>query len=123
MLKVIMILLLAVLTACGSGERENGDTGFYEPPENGGGKPATVEEDTEQPDIPAYDNYRVVLEIDPAARTVYGISQITFTNRTGKELETVVLQVYFSAFGQGFYPPPFFNESTLRIFRGPQIYG
>jgi len=126
----LLLLILAVLASCGR-SRENGQEpsppGYPEEPpptictsgENGEGC------ETEGPSlyIPAYNEYRVILEIDPATRMVDGISSITFTNRTGVELETIVFRVYLNAFQEGFYPQPFFNEFRHRVFRGVQSYG
>jgi len=47
--------------------------------------------------IPSHDDYVVTLEVDPEARTIYGISQIEFTNRSGEELEEIVLRVFLNA--------------------------
>lgn len=71
--------------------------------------------------IPEHDEHRVFLEFDPDGRTVSGSSHTTFTNRTGAELETIVLRVYLNAFGED--TEPVFTEMEWRAFPDGRDYG
>jgi len=74
------------------------------------------------PDIPSFDHYEIILQIDPAAREVTnGISRITFTNRTGEPLDTIVLRVFSNAFNEG--TQHYFPELGPQIFRHGRDYG
>ena len=121
----LLMLILGLLVACGGREPED----YYEPSPT----PYEVQIGDSLPDaeplyIPGFDHYEVSLTIDPDARTVYGMSVTTFTNRTGEPLETIVLRVFLNAFNEGYhdYPegyqniPPEFSQS---IFRHGPTYG
>jgi len=71
----------------------------------------------ETPEIPQHNEYIVALEIDPASRTVHGISRINFTNRTAGPLEEIVLRVFLNAFGEGTHPRPYPTELIGRMHR------
>lgn len=81
-------MALLLLASCGQNERHHEAIAEY----------AEVAYDgydyEESVTIPAYDSYRISLEVNPELRTVEGISHIAFTNRTGKLLDTVVFKVY-----------------------------
>jgi aminopeptidase N len=130
--KFLGLLLLAVLfTACGRGnppadvvgelaEAIHTGTGTTEIP--GGG-----EEDEPLPEplpvaIPPHNEYIITLDIDPDARTVQGISRITFTNRTEVPLDEIVLRVYLNAFREG-AEAPVFSEFERRVFPHGPDYG
>lgn len=53
--------------------------------------------DTPPISIPSHNDYVVTLDVDPETRTIYGISQIEFTNRSGEELQEIVLRVFLNA--------------------------
>ena len=122
----LLLLMLAMLGSCGR-NRENG----YEPEEdsppticiNGQYNQECEPEPVLTPDIPPHNEYRIILDIDPATRMVEGISSVTFTNRADVELDTIVFRVYLNAFQEGFYPQPFFGGFTQRIFRNVSSYG
>ncbi|MCL2357378.1 MAG: M1 family metallopeptidase [Defluviitaleaceae bacterium] len=73
--------------------------------------------------IPERDEHRAFLTISPAERLVSGSSHITFTNRTGGELETVVLRVYLNAFCRDAENSPVFPELEWRAFPNGREYG
>jgi len=74
------------------------------------------EEYTPISDIPQHNDYIVALEVDPEARTVHGLSRITFTNRTGVPLETIVLRVFLNAFDPTIYPRPYPTDFEWRLY-------
>ncbi|MCL1842382.1 MAG: hypothetical protein FWF79_01065 [Defluviitaleaceae bacterium] len=124
MLKIIaVLLLLAMFAGCGGQE----DYENYPTPEpdivNGNGQINGDNEEPENRDIPRYNDYQVSLEIDPAERTVRGISHITFTNRASVPLETIVLRVYLNAFREDVAEPPVFSELEWRAFPNERDYG
>ncbi|MCL2388373.1 MAG: M1 family metallopeptidase [Defluviitaleaceae bacterium] len=121
MLKIIALLALLILLLVSCGETSNNGTEIncY----NGNGYCEEPPDTDHRPDIPRYNEYRVSLDIDPSARTVQGISHITFSNRSGVELETIVLRVHLNAFREGAYPAPVFGELEWRAFPNGREYG
>ena len=67
-------------------------------------------------DIPQHNDYIVALEINPETRTVHGLSRITFTNRTGKPLDTIVLRVFLNAFDPTICPRPYPPDFEWRLY-------
>jgi len=117
---VLFLVLMGLITACG----RNGP--IEEPPEP---TPTPYEQapyypiETVPTYIPGFDHYDVSLTIDPATRTVSGISRTTFTNRTGEPLDTIVLRVYLNAFREDAGAGHFFPEFDHSIFRHGQSFG
>jgi len=127
MLKIILCLaMLLMLAACGR------NTGHDTPPVEIIYDPVTYEEsnvddvipmengedyETTLPDIPQHNEYIITLEVDPETRTVQGISRISFTNRSGKPLETIVLRVFLNAFDPDVYPRPYTEDVEWRMYR------
>ncbi|MCL1877969.1 MAG: M1 family metallopeptidase [Defluviitaleaceae bacterium] len=119
-----IFLLVLIVSACGCGGEE-----IVSPPETNGFyydyPPGVVESysyDPEPPaDIPEQDEHQVSLTINPDERTVSGRSHITFTNRTGNALETIVLRVYLNAFREG--EQPVFPELEWRAFPNGRDFG
>ena len=100
-MKIVLAVVLAILfVACGGGNDDEliGYGNGVKADENIPVDPANGYEIPPPPDVPRYNEYRVSLNIDPAANTVSGISRITFTNRAAVPLETIVLRVYLNAF-------------------------
>jgi len=115
-----LILVLALLASCGSRTQDDCT------------KPSPTPYEEENYDleetpyplpfyIPAFDHYDVNLTVDPATRTVTGITRTTFTNRTSKPLETIMLRVYMNAFGED--NQVFLPEFEQSIFRHGLSYG
>ena len=115
MFLVGMILIAGLLVSCGQeGPEHLEPTPYYESQTNTGTQePVTVY-------IPGFDHYEVSLTVDPATRTVSGISRTTFTNRTGEPLDTIVLRVFLNAFSEG--ENNYFSEFERRIFPNGQDY-
>jgi len=128
MLKLLFLMpLLLILAACGSSGRSRPDT---EDVSINMPYPTMVVEnitpDSEAyvgryllPDIPQFNNYTVSLEVDPETRTIQGMSQITFTNRSDKPLEQIVMRAFLNAFQPGVYPRPYLENMANRM----ELYG
>ena len=119
----LLVILLGLIGACG----RNGDADPYPSPtpypypydDQNGDYPEPI---PIPPDIPSFDHHEITLTIEPATRTITsGISRITFTNRTGQPLDTIVLRVFLNAFSEGSmnYVPGF----ERWIFRHGRDYG
>jgi hypothetical protein len=108
-------MLLPALVACGGNVPEDDPTvaePIYEEPT------LPTEEYVYEPipvEIPQHNEYIVTLEVDPETRTVQGISRISFTNRTGQPLDTIVLRIFLNAFDQDVDPRPYAESVAWRL--------
>ena len=68
-------------------------------------------------EMPLYNDYIVTLEIDPYTRTVQGMSEINFTNRSDIPLDTIVMRVFLNAFQEHALPRPYFENQITRLSR------
>jgi len=120
-----VLVFLFVLAACGTSSNAPIDTPPIQPAdviEEPIPIAATILEDiTEEEidliEIPPHDDYIVSLDIDPLNRTVYGISRITYTNRSSKPRDTIVLGVYLNTFAPSHTPRPYPEEFAGRVYR------
>ena len=115
MIKILALLLL-LLAACGRapqtrtvGAGVNPFPAVFEP------EPMPM-----QREIPSFNRYTVMLEVDPSARAVQGLSQIEYTNRTDIALDTLVMRIYLNAFGQGHIPPVFSGQRASVFVHGSE---
>ena len=117
---VFLLMVLASLASCGRNSQTK-DYTEHTPPE---------EEIFEIPEpaqilpveIPSFDHYEISITIEPSTRTVTnGISRITFTNRTGEPLDTIVLRVFPNAINEDYWP--YFAEHERLIFRRGRDFG
>ncbi|MCL2361125.1 MAG: M1 family metallopeptidase [Defluviitaleaceae bacterium] len=118
---ILACMVLGFLVACGRGVPED-----YPEPSHTQYEDYIADENDDTPEplplyIPGADHYDVSLTVDPATRTVSGISRTTFTNRTGEPLDTIVLRVFLNAFNEGI--PSYLPEFEESIFRHGSSYG
>jgi hypothetical protein len=74
-------------------------------------------------EAPVYNDYNVSLTVNPVTRHVQGIERISFKNRSGGPLSTVVMRVYLNAFKKDYNPAPYFPDFADRIFLNGEDYG
>ena len=122
---VFCLLVVAFMVSCSGPQSEeyaNGDALHVDEQEYT--SPHDLEqEEPEDPSVALYNDYFVTLEIDPSSRSVNGFSRIVFTNRTGYNLDEIVLRTFLNAFSEGFWPLPYFAEHEQRVFRDDRDYG
>ena len=132
LLFIVIVFSMLIFTACGRGNVDtNGITDQIEviTPPGGTGLVDDIEYIPEViPDppliiIPMFDEHVVTLDISPEERTVQGLSRITFTNRTGVPLETIVIRVFFNAFREGNEPRPYFPGHEHRVYAHVREFG
>ncbi len=70
-----------------------------------------------------YNTYDVNLEVNPETRIINGVQKIKFTNKTGKNLDKIYLNVYLNAFSSDYGLTPYFSNFYNKIYKNGLSYG
>ena len=123
----LAVLIIFLFAACGrQNTKPNEDVanGSIVENDNSNAEESPEADEIEPPlVVPAFNEYFARIEIDTFERTANGMSRIVFTNRTGEDLNNIVIRTYLNAFAEDFYPPPFFPALERRVFRGRPNFG
>ena len=74
-------------------------------------------------DSTGYNDYSIVVDVNPEDRTVTGVEKVIFKNRTGMVLDQVYFNLYLNAFKRTSTYKPYFDNFAPTIFPSGKDYG
>ena len=70
-----------------------------------------------------YNDYSIVADVNPETRTITGIEQVSYKNRTGMELSQIYFNLYLNAFKRTAATKPYLDSIEPEIFSKERDYG